>query len=282
MNPRLARGRDRGRAYRRGMTVRLRRPSPAAIIACVALFVALGGPAEAAKLINGKLIRKGTVSSKQIRDHGLTTTDLSKKTVRTLQSTPARSIGTGQLADGAVGAAQLQLGSVTAGALAANAITGASLADGAVGTAKIADNSITSEKIGSSQVKKADIATGAVGRSEIAGNSISGNEIANGTLSASDLADFSGSVVPPPPGTLLGGACTTPWVTPVLTPTVAGATLLDDIVLAGHPQSWPIGLSITARPVSATTLDITLCNVTNANITAPATLPAIPFLGIQP
>src|SRR3954447_22784094 len=138
MNPLLARRRDRHRAYCRGMTARLRRPTPATLIACVALFVALGGPAQAAKLINGKLIRKGTVSSKQLRDHGVTTTDLSKRTVRALQATPARSIGTKQLADGAVGAAQLQLGSVTAGALAANSITAATLADGIVGTSKIA------------------------------------------------------------------------------------------------------------------------------------------------
>ena len=41
-------------------------PSPAALIALVALFVALGGPAQAARLITGKDIQKNTITSKQI------------------------------------------------------------------------------------------------------------------------------------------------------------------------------------------------------------------------
>src|SRR3954471_14176642 len=107
------------------MLLRRRRPSPALLVACLALFVALGGPAQAARLINGKLIKRGTISSKQVKDRGLAVRDLGKGTVRTLQQTPAKSVGTGQLADGAVGASQLQAGAVTAGALAVNSLTGA-------------------------------------------------------------------------------------------------------------------------------------------------------------
>ena len=55
-----------------------RAPSVAAmLVALLALFVALGGPAQAKHLINGKDIRKGTVRSAQIKDKSLTTRDLS-------------------------------------------------------------------------------------------------------------------------------------------------------------------------------------------------------------
>jgi hypothetical protein len=264
------------------MTARLRRPSPATLIACAALLVALGGPAEAAKLINGKLIRKGTVSSKQIRDHGVTTRDLSKRTVRSLKSTPAHSIGTKQLADGAVGAAQLQLGSVTAGALAANAITGTVLADGSVGSSKIAADSITTDKIGNSQVKKADIGTGAVGQSEIATNAVAGNEVANGSLAGADLGDFSGALTPTLTAALGPDKCAT-YTSPVLAPNANGATIADDILLIGRPATTPTDLTVSAQPASGSTNQIALllCNTGTTTI-APTAIPPIPFVGIQP
>ena len=66
---------------RRAHTVRrVRRPSAAMLIALLALFVALGGPAQARKLNNGSDIRKGTVLSAQIKDGSLTERDLSSST----------------------------------------------------------------------------------------------------------------------------------------------------------------------------------------------------------
>ena len=45
-----------------------RRPSPAMVVALIALFVALGGPAQAKRVIDGGSIRKGTITSKQIKN----------------------------------------------------------------------------------------------------------------------------------------------------------------------------------------------------------------------
>ena len=56
--------------------IAVRRPSAAMLVALLALFVALGGPAQAKHLINGKDIRKGTVASKQIKDRSITERDL--------------------------------------------------------------------------------------------------------------------------------------------------------------------------------------------------------------
>jgi hypothetical protein len=52
------------------------------LVALLALFVALGGPAQAKHLINGKDIRKGTVGGVQIKDKSIATRDLSTSTVR--------------------------------------------------------------------------------------------------------------------------------------------------------------------------------------------------------
>jgi hypothetical protein len=108
------------------------------IVALVALFVALGGPAQARRLINGADIAKGTVRSKQIKDHTIGVRDISTVAVRDLRSTPT--------------------GSITAAKLAAGAVTGAALADGAVGTTKLADGSVTGAKIADGSLTTNDIA----------------------------------------------------------------------------------------------------------------------------
>ena len=42
-------------------------PPHAMVVALAALFVALGGPAQAAKLIDGKKIKKNSITSKQVK-----------------------------------------------------------------------------------------------------------------------------------------------------------------------------------------------------------------------
>src|SRR5688572_23064812 len=101
------------------MKSRLRRPSAGTLIAVLALFVALGGPAEAARLINGKLIKRGTIRSAQVKDRSLTTRDLSSRAVRSLMRTPSNSIRSTHLGAGAV----------TADRLAPASVNGASVAD---------------------------------------------------------------------------------------------------------------------------------------------------------
>jgi hypothetical protein len=61
-------------------------PSAALVIACLALFVALGGVGYAAAKINGKNIIKGTITAKQVKDRSLGSKDLSKRAVRSLRS----------------------------------------------------------------------------------------------------------------------------------------------------------------------------------------------------
>ena len=60
------------------MRILRRRPSPAMVVALIALFVALGGPADARKLLDGKLLRKGSVTGRAIKDHSIAKADLTK------------------------------------------------------------------------------------------------------------------------------------------------------------------------------------------------------------
>ena len=70
----------------------IRRPSPALVVALIALFVALGGPAQAKKLL---------VGSKQIKDRSIAAKDLRKSLIKNLQLTSDGSITATKLADGA-------------------------------------------------------------------------------------------------------------------------------------------------------------------------------------
>jgi hypothetical protein len=110
-----------------------RRPSVALVVALLALFVALGGPAEAQKLLG-----KGDVNSRVVKDRSLKTRDLSRRAVRELRSTP----------NGSVTEAKIRNGSVTPGKLAAGAVTTPAIADSAVGGAQVANGSLSAADLG--------------------------------------------------------------------------------------------------------------------------------------
>jgi hypothetical protein len=105
------------------------------LVALLALFVALGGPAQAKHLISGKDIRRGAVSTREIKDRTVAVRDLSVRTVRALTETPDGSITAAKLAAGAV---TVPDGGVGTGKLADGAVTGAKVADGSLTTADIA------------------------------------------------------------------------------------------------------------------------------------------------
>lgn len=117
------------------------------VVALIALFVALGGPAQARKVIDGKLLRKGSVTSRAIKNGSVAKADLSNAAVNSLMSTPVNSVRTQQILDGqvlapdigagAVGTAQLTPGAVTASRLAADSVGGGSLANGSLQTVDI-------------------------------------------------------------------------------------------------------------------------------------------------
>ena len=193
-----------------------RRPSAALIVALLALFVAVGGPAEAARLIGSKDVRNGS----------LKTEDLSRKAVKSLRATPRRSVGERQLRDGAVASAKLRDGAVTPVKIAPAAVGSAQLAVDAVGTR--------------------ELRAGAAGSVQIADGAVTGAKVADGSLDARDVARHSGRFRVTVPA-VAAREC---WSgEPVgLAPEAAGTDISGDLVIVTPDSSWPErSLAFTVR-----------------------------------
>jgi hypothetical protein len=214
------------------------------LVALLALFVALGGPAQAAKLINGSNIKPGTVASKQLKDRSIKLRDLQSSAVRSLLSAPDRSITTRALAPG----------SVLTGTVGDNSLTAADLAANSVGSDEVADNAI-----GQSEIRNNGVAA-----SEIADNSIDGGEIVDGGLSIRDIARQVGTLEWPV-GLLRPDRCEIKWVP------VTGIDIAGDFVVVSPTSAWPRDLVYSVNGTrSETEFKIEACNRGTTDI-APAT-----------
>jgi hypothetical protein len=213
---------------------RLQRPSAPMLVALLALFVALGGPAHAARLINGAQIKRGTVGSKQLKDRSIKVRDLGSSAVRTLLSTPDNSITAAKLGLNSVTTRALAPGSVLTGAVGDNSLTAADLATNSVGTDEVADNAI-----GQSEIRNNGVAA-----SEIADNSIDGGEIVDGALSIRDVAREVG-ILQWPVEALQPGECDTDWVP------AAGIGIAGDFVVISPTSAWPRDLLYTVNGTSS-------------------------------
>ena len=103
----------------------LRRPSPALVVACIALLIALGGTSIAAVT----QVPKNSVGANQLKNNAVTNP---------------------KMANNAVKAPELASNAVVAGKIASNAVTGP----------KIAANAVTGEKIADGSIAAADLASG--------------------------------------------------------------------------------------------------------------------------
>ena len=120
------------------------------VVALIALFIALGGPAEAKKrLVDGGPLRKDSVTGLAIKNGSVAKADLTKGAVRSLMATPARSVRSAQILDGQVLAPDLGAGAVGQTQLAAGAVTASKLAPDSVGGGSVANGSLQTVDIGS-------------------------------------------------------------------------------------------------------------------------------------
>jgi hypothetical protein len=207
-----------------------RRPSPAMVVALIALFVALGGPAQAKKrLMDGGLIRKGTVTSRQLKNGSVAKADLTKGAVRALSATPANSVRSAQIADGQVLAPDLGAASVGAPQLAAGAVTA----------------------------------------SKLAADSVGGSSVANGSLQTVDIGSFAGAVQVDFK-LFTGDTCQAtrdPDVgPPVAVPTGGQPNIADDVVVVSPPAGWPDNVLVTGKPAPDNRIVIVACPVGNASV----------------
>jgi hypothetical protein len=103
------------------------RPSPAMVVACIALLVALGGTSVAAV----SQLANNSVGTAQLKNNAVTTPKIKNNAV----TAP-------KIASNAVAAAKIAGNAVTGAKIAANAVTGAKVADGSLAAADLAAGTI--------------------------------------------------------------------------------------------------------------------------------------------
>lgn len=225
---------------------RLRRPQLGTILGALALFVALGGPAQARAVIDGARLKQRSVTARAIKP-GVLTGRLMK----------VASIPGDRLRDNTVAASKL-----TADARAqlqttpANEVTGAKVADRSLNGNDLAD-----ESIGQSQ-----IARDGVGPTELGPDSVDSDEIVDGRLAVDDIASFAGVVNLAIP-TISSRSC---WSTEqparLLSPR-PNVTVADDAVLVTAQQGLDDRITLAARPSGAASIRFVACNVSGGDIT---------------
>ena len=168
--------------------MRISKPSPALLVALVALVMSTAGTTIAATTIlvprssvGAAQLRTGSVDGAKIRDRSITIRDLASATTAALKR-PAGAAG------GALG------GSYPNPTIGDGAVTSAALAEGAVTVSRLADGSVTASKL----------AAGAVSGSSLVDGSIGGSKIMSGSIDATDL-------VPNEPWRVVGDGANAPF-----------------------------------------------------------------------
>ncbi len=219
----------------------IRRPSPAMMVALIALFVAMGGSALAVTAA------KNSVKSKSIKNGAVKSQDLATAAVKT-----------DKLADAAV----------TVSKLADNSVTTTKLADGAATTPKLGDGAVTTDKLGADAVSTAKIADNAVTTAKIPQSAVTGVKLASESVSSGKIEDASiiaskfyratthNYNVPPIPA----NDCTTDNV---------GGNFADiqatDRIFVGYPSGSPAPLVVRGTTSNGSVL-FTFCNLSAAGI----------------
>lgn len=126
------------------------RPSPALVIACLALFAALTGSAFAAG------IAKNTVRSPQIVDGTIRTVDLRDNAV-----------AAGKIAPNAVDTTEIAENGVESSDVAPDSLTAQDLGPASVTSSEVADQSLTADDLGPNSVGSSELQAGSVRASEL-------------------------------------------------------------------------------------------------------------------
>jgi hypothetical protein len=126
------------------------RPSPALVIACIALFAALTGSAIAAG------VGKDTVRSPQIVDGTIRTVDLRDN-----------SVAAGKIAPDAVDTTEIAENGVDSSDVAPETLTSADLGTASVTSPEVADQSLTANDLGPDSVGSSELQASSVRASEL-------------------------------------------------------------------------------------------------------------------
>jgi hypothetical protein len=221
-------------------------------VALLALFIALDGPATAARLIDGSTIKRNSITNKQVRNGTLGTQDLSKSAIASLKQTPSKSVGS----------AQLRPEAVTAKAIGPKAVDATKLADGSVGNTQLAAKAVDAGKLADGAVGPSQLAMDSVTSSKVADSSIGAAAIADGSLQTRDLGDFYGSVSVNFDKFFPNTCQVAPVPDPQPSAPGQGNSIADDIVsVSPSTTGWPDPIVVTANPGANNSLRIVACRV---------------------
>jgi hypothetical protein len=152
------------------------------VVALIALFVALGGPAWALQGVNTVFsddIVNGEVRSLDILNGGVTIADL---------------------ADGSVGAGEVVNGALTGAELADGTVSGADVTNGSLEGTDVEDRSLSGEDLAEGSVTGSEVAESTLGQVPSAGVAAHATTIADDSVTASSLGVITrriGTVVVP-------------------------------------------------------------------------------------
>ncbi len=226
-------------------------PSRSTVIALLALFAAFAGTATAAKLVNGKYIRKGTVASKQIKDGTIKQRDLHRRTIAALRKR------LDPIGPGAVGSREIADGSIALADLAPSSVDGSRVVDRSLTAGDLVAETITATELGTGSVGDDELAPNSVGNSEIKGNAISRNQIRPNVLRADRVgADF---------GDVAAGECEAQDV-PGATYSIPTGAFANAAIVVGAPAGLSDGLVVEGRSPNGDDLRIQVCNLTGAPV----------------
>ncbi|HEY8810537.1 MAG TPA: hypothetical protein VIM28_11010 [Solirubrobacterales bacterium] len=129
------------------------RPSPALVISCLALFLALAGSAFAAKTasVSSRQIVDGTVRTVDLRDNAVNSPKIANATV-TADDLGPNSVGSDEIAKDAVNSDEIAENAVASSEVAPDSLTAGDLASNSVTSPEIADQTINSNDIGPNAV----------------------------------------------------------------------------------------------------------------------------------
>jgi hypothetical protein len=251
-------------------------------LACIALFISLGGPSYAAtKLpknsVKSKTIIDGQVKSGDLADGGVKSADLQDSSIGLIDLSAATkaalmeildgSVTTPKLADGAVTTPKLGDAAVLTEKLGDGAVTNAKLGDNSVSTAKVIDSTLTGNDVLNNSLTGSDLATNSVGAGELASNTVETDEVSDGTLDGVDIGKASGVYTYDPPN-LGAGDCDREFVD------VSGATATDQVTVSPRADFDPEVTPAMVYGQASTSNDlirIVVCNPSNGAVNLPST-----------
>jgi hypothetical protein len=144
------------------------RPSPAVVISCLALFLALTGSALAVgkNTVRSGQIVNGTVRTVDLRDNAVTSPKIADATVSALDL-GTDSVGSDEIAKDAVNTDEITKDAVNSDEIAKDAVKADEIAPEAVASSEVANQSLTQDDLGPNSVGSSELQAGSVRASEL-------------------------------------------------------------------------------------------------------------------